>query len=241
MLEVTNLSGGYTQSKPVIHQLTFQVKPHQMVGLIGVNGAGKSTTIKHILGLMKPFTGSITLNGSTIEENPTQFRSQIAYIPETPSLYKELTLWEHMKLTAMAYGLDEKTLQERGKRLLQIFHMERQVDWFPDTFSKGMKQKVMILCAFLVKPSLLIVDEPFVGLDPLAIHSLLELLVEMKEEGAGILISTHILGTAEKYCDQLILLHDGKIVLQGTVETMGEQAGLPNATLDELFIHVAKG
>ncbi len=241
MLEVTNLSGGYTQSKPVIHQLTFQVKPHQMVGLIGVNGAGKSTTIKHILGLMKPFTGSITLNGSTIEENPTQFRSQIAYIPETPSLYKELTLWEHMKLTAMAYGLDEKTLQERGKRLLQIFHMERQVDWFPDTFSKGMKQKVMILCAFLVKPSLLIVDEPFVGLDPLAIHSLLELLVEMKEEGAGILISTHILGTAEKYCDQLILLHDGKIALQGSVETMGEQAGLPNATLDELFIHVAKG
>lgn len=241
MLEVHELSGGYIAGKPVIHNLSFHVGAHEMVGLIGANGAGKSTTIKHILGLLKPFTGRVTLDGLSLEKNPAQFREKIAYIPETPALYKELTLWEHLKLTAMAYGLDEETLQTRAERLLRIFHMEKRVDWFPDTFSKGMKQKVMVLCAFLVEPTLLIVDEPFVGLDPLAIHSLLELLVEMKERGAGILISTHILGTAEKYCDQLILLNEGNIALRGTVETMREEAGLPNATLDELFIHVAKG
>lgn len=205
-----------------------------------MNGAGKSTTIKHILGLMEPFSGTIELNGKTIDDDLSYFRSQVAYIPETPHLYEELNLCEHLELTAMAYGLDHTTFQTRAEMLLTEFKMNRMKKWFPSTFSKGMQQKVMIMCAFLVQPSLLIVDEPFVGLDPLATHSLLRLFEEMRRNGTGILMSTHILGTAEKYGDHFILIHDGKVRLKGTVTDMRQQAGLPEASLEELFIHIAK-
>ena len=141
-------------------------------------------------------------------------------MPETPVLYDELTLDEHLRLTAMAYGLEESVYKERIAGLLQEFRMEKRLKWFPAHFSKGMKQKVMIMCAFLVQPSFYIVDEPFVGLDPLGIQSLLDLMKKMKENGAGILMSTHILATAERYCDRFIILHEGKVRAQGTLEEL---------------------
>jgi ABC-2 type transport system ATP-binding protein len=240
LLEVKHITGGYTDL-PVIHDISLQVNQGQMIGLIGMNGAGKSTIIKHILGLLRPHSGEIQINGTELNQDPMKFRSQISYIPETPKLYEELTLWEHLELTRMVYRLDEATFQTRSKRLLDVFRMSDKVDLFPNTFSKGMQQKVMILCAFLVEPALLIVDEPFVGLDPLAIQSLLELLVEMKEQGAAILLSTHILGMAEKYCDGFVLVNSGKVALHGTLQDMRVQAQNSNATLDELFVQVVRG
>lgn len=118
--------------------------------------------------------------------------------------------------------------------------MEKRLNWFPAHFSKGMKQKVMIMCAFLVKPSLYIVDEPFVGLDPLGIQSLLDLMRSMKESGAGILMSTHILATAEKYCDSFIILHNGQIRAKGTLEDLRREFAMPNASLDALYIELTK-
>lgn len=240
LLEVDQITGGYDIRRPVIRDISFHVNKNEIVGLIGMNGAGKSTTIKHILGLMQPSSGTITLNQKTIDEDLAAFRSQVAYIPETPQLYDELTLFEHLELTAMAYELDERAFKARAEELLAEFNMSKMKKWFPSTFSKGMQQKVMIMCAFLVQPSLLIVDEPFVGLDPLATHSLLNLFDEMKEQGTGILMSTHILGTAEKYGDHFVLLHEGRVRLKGTVTQMREQAKLPHANLEELFIHIAK-
>ncbi|MFS8580299.1 MAG: ABC transporter ATP-binding protein, partial [Novibacillus thermophilus] len=185
-------------------------------------------------------SGLITLNGKTIDEDQAGFRSQVAYIPETPQLYDELTLFEHLELTAMAYQLDEQTFRTRAEELLEEFNMQKMSKWFPSTFSKGMQQKVMIMCALLVRPALLIVDEPFVGLDPLATRSLLTLFEQLKQQGTGILMSTHMLGTAERYSDHFVLLHEGRVRLKGTLAQMRDQAGIPDGSLEDLFIEMAK-
>ncbi|MGE8000152.1 ABC transporter ATP-binding protein [Lysinibacillus sp. NPDC093190] len=239
VLEVQHVTGGYTR-KPVIKDLSFTIEKGELVGLIGLNGAGKSTTIKHIIGTMLPKEGDIRLNGVTLKENTDKYRTAFSYIPETPVLYDELTLREHLELTAMAYGLDEATLAARSQLLLKEFRMEKRLNWFPSHFSKGMRQKVMIMCAFLVNPSLYIIDEPFVGLDPLGIQSLLDQMDEKKKEGASILMSTHILSTAEKHCDRIILLHEGRVRAQGTMEDLRKAFAMPHATLDDLYIAMTK-
>ncbi|WP_025727557.1 ABC transporter ATP-binding protein [Heyndrickxia ginsengihumi] len=239
LLEVEDLTGGYTK-KPVIKNVTFSLNSNELIGLIGLNGAGKSTTIKHIIGLMEPKSGTIKINGKELKADPDQYRRQLSYIPETPILYDELTLDEHLKLTAMAYGLDERMYEERVAPLLREFRLDKKLSWFPAHFSKGMKQKVMIMCAFLVEPSLYIIDEPFLGLDPLGIQSLLDLMNTMKKKGAGILMSTHILATAERYCDRFIILHNGAVRASGTLKELQSEFAMPNATLDDLYIQLTK-
>ncbi|MGN7939329.1 ABC transporter ATP-binding protein [Metabacillus sp. 22489] len=239
LLKVNQLTGGYTRY-PVLKDISFEINEGEIVGLIGLNGAGKSTTIKHIIGLMEAHKGQITINKKTFAEDPAAYRSQFSFIPETPILYEELTLFEHLELTAMAYGLDKKTFEERLHPLLKEFRMEKRLKWFPAHFSKGMKQKVMIMCSFLIEPALYIIDEPFVGLDPLAINSLLEMMEKAKKQGSGILMSTHILATAERYCDSFIILHNGEIRAKGTLEQLREQFGMKDATLDDLYIQLTK-
>ncbi|WP_182101864.1 ABC transporter ATP-binding protein [Niallia taxi] len=239
LLEVKNLTGGYTRN-PVLKDISFSINSNEIVGLIGLNGAGKSTTIRHIIGLMEPHKGEIQINGSTFEKDKDGYRKQFTFVPETPILYDELTLEEHLKMTAMAYGISEEQYKTRMPKLLKEFRMEKRLKWFPAHFSKGMKQKVMIMCAFLVQPSLYIVDEPFVGLDPLGIQSLLDMMKKMKEEGAGILMSTHILATAERYCDRIIILHEGKIKCAGTMDELKREFQMPDATLDDIYIRLTK-
>lgn len=239
LLQLTEVTGGYTR-KPVIKDLTFSIGQGELVGLIGLNGAGKSTTIKHIIGTLLPQNGEIRLNGVTLNEDMEKYRSSFSYIPETPVLYDELTLKEHLELTAMAYGIDQHTLKLRSEDLLKEFRMERRLNWFPSHFSKGMRQKVMIMCAFLVNPPLYIIDEPFVGLDPLGIQSLLDQMDDKKKDGASILMSTHILSTAEKHCDRIILLHEGRVRAQGTMSDLRKAFNMPNATLDDLYIAMTK-
>lgn len=239
LLEINQLTGGYTRN-PVLKNISFTVNPKEIVGLIGLNGAGKSTTIKHVIGLMEPHQGNVKINGKSFIEDKEQYRKQFTFVPETPILYDELTLDEHLRLTAMAYGLEEKEYKQRIEILLKEFRMGKRLKWFPAHFSKGMKQKVMIMCAFLVQPSLYIVDEPFVGLDPLGIQSLLDLMNKMKESGAGILMSTHILATAERYCDRFVILHNGEVRAMGTLDELRNQFAMPGATLDDLYIQLTK-
>lgn len=239
LLEVKNLTGGYTK-KPVLKNVSFSMDQGQLIGLIGLNGAGKSTTIKHIIGLMEARSGTVSINGATLEEEHATYRKQFSFVPETPVLYDELTLEEHLQLTAMAYGLSEDTYQSRVEPLLKEFRLDKKMKWFPAHFSKGMKQKVMIMCAFLIEPPLYIIDEPFVGLDPLGIQSLLELMEKMKVQGAGILMSTHILATAEQFCDGFVILHDGQVRAKGTLEELQEQFGMRGATLNDIYIQLTK-
>ncbi|MDZ5560172.1 ABC transporter ATP-binding protein [Enterococcus cecorum] len=234
-LTVKNLSGGYFQH-PVLKDLNFEIENGELVALIGLNGAGKSTTIKEIIGLLKPTSGTIEIDGLSLNKSASQYRQKIGFIPESPVLYEELTLREHIEVTAMAYDIPMDVAMQRADKLLKTFRLEKRLDWFPANFSKGMKQKVMIVCAFLIEPSLYIIDEPFLGLDPLAIHALLELLKEEKAKGKSILMSTHVLSTAEKYCDRFIFLHEGQIKSQGTLAQIKEQFAMPDASLDELYL-----
>jgi ABC-2 type transport system ATP-binding protein len=241
ILQIDGLYGGYFINKPVLQNISFDVKEGEMVGLIGLNGAGKSTTIKHILGLLKPQKGEIRILNKTLQESPQQYRSAYAYVPESPELYEELTIREHLELTAMAYGINKPLFEERMRTQLQRFRMEDKTNNFSNQLSKGMRQKVMIMNAFLIKPPLYIIDEPFLGLDPLGIRSLLDLMVDEKRAGASFLISSHILSTIEKYCDRYIVLHQGRIIAHGTLAEICLAAGVPHASLDDAFFALLGG
>ncbi len=238
-LKIEHLTGGYGHI-PVLKDINFEVESGEIVGLIGLNGAGKSTTIKHIIGLLTEQKGKILVDGKTLNEAPEAYRKTIGYIPEAPILYDELTLREHIEVTAMAYDIPIEEAMKRAESLLKTFRLENKLDWFPTHFSKGMKQKVMVLCAFLTQPSVFIIDEPFLGLDPLAINALLELMEEMKHQGAGILMSTHILATAEKYCDRFVVLHDGEVRAKGTIEELRTEFNLPDSSLDDIYLSLTK-
>ncbi|GAF65712.1 ABC transporter ATP-binding protein [Bacillus sp. TS-2] len=240
MLEIKKLTGGYHPKKPVLHEVDFSVQSGEIVALIGLNGAGKSTTIKHILGLLDPSSGEVTINGKNFHDDKNTYRQSYAYIPETPILYDELTLWEHLELTALAYGIEEQDFLDRAERLLKEFKMTKMKKWFPSHFSKGMRQKVMIMSAFLTEPPMYIVDEPIVGLDPVGIQSFLDLISDVKKDGGAVLMSTHILATAERYCDRFVILHQGKVVLKGTLEEMRTTLQMPDATLDQIYLEMTK-
>jgi len=235
VLKIENLSGGYNRKK-IIENINIEIPKGSITALIGLNGAGKSTTIKHILGLLRPMDGEIKVNGITIRENNEKYRKSISYIPESPVLYDELTLEEHINLTAMAYGLDMKEAWEKADVLLKLFKLSDKKKFFPVHFSKGMKQKVMIICSFLVEPNLYIIDEPFLGLDPIAINDLINLMCEKRDNGASILMSTHILATAEKYCDNFIIIHEGKILASGELSDLRKEFNMADASLDEIYL-----
>ena len=239
MLKLEKVTGGYANI-PVLKDVTFEVADGELVGLIGLNGAGKSTTINEIIGLLTPYGGQIAIDGLTIQQDSASYRQKIGYIPETPSLYEELTLREHLETVLMAYGLDVTEGMARADKYLKLFRLDEKLDWFPTQFSKGMKQKVMIICAFVVDPSLFIVDEPFLGLDPLAISDLIQLLEVEKQKGKSILMSTHVLDSAEKMCDAFVILHKGEVRAKGNLLQLREAFDMPEASLNDIYLALTK-
>ncbi|AMB99586.1 multidrug ABC transporter ATP-binding protein [Aerococcus urinaehominis] len=237
-LVVNHLSGGYLQ-RPIIHDLSFNLAPGEVVALIGLNGAGKSTTIKHLIGLMQPMQGEILLAGNSLKSNPSQYRQDFTYIPETPILYEELTLREHIELTGLTHGLDPKESLVQAKPLLERFRLADRLDWLPIHFSKGMKQKVMIVTAFMLDVPLYVIDEPFLGLDPLGIRDFLQVLKDKQAKGASILMSTHVLASAEKYCDRFLFLHEGRLKAQGSLSDIQASFQMPEASLEDLYLYLA--
>lgn len=236
-LVVENLSGGYNGSK-VLDSISFKVDDGEIAALIGLNGAGKSTTINYLIGLLPIQNGQIELNGKNIANDAIGYKQQIAYIPETPILYQELTLREHLQSIILAYKLDEKIAWDKANQLLETFRLKKQLDWFPTEFSKGMKQKVMLVAALMTDAKLLIIDEPFLGLDPLAVDDLTKILKAKKEEGVSILLTTHVISVAEKFVDKFILLDKGKIRVQGTSNQIKQE--FPKIkNLDDIYLQLA--
>lgn len=231
LLEVSIQDSGYEENHKVVEDLSFSISRDEIVGLIGPNGAGKSTTIKTILGLLDNTNGTIDfINNHTY-----------AYIPERPVFYDELTLWEHLDLAAGVMEIEETQFKERAMKLVELFHMEKVIHKLPSTFSKGMQQKVMIISAFLIKPDIYIIDEPFIGLDPMAMQDLLSLIDQEKRRGAGILMSTHVLDTAEKVCDRFVLVAGGRLKAEGNLDDIRNKAGLPDAPLLQCFNQIVQG
>ena len=239
-LQLNNVTAGYTKV-PVITDITFDVNPGEICGLIGLNGAGKSTTIKTIIGQLTPFSGRVEVEKLSILENQRGYRQSIAVIPESPVLYEELTFREHIEFVARSYNQMNEETMAHAMELVEAFRLTKQLDWFPAYFSKGMKQKVLIVCALMLDVPVYVVDEPFLGLDPLGIRTLLQVLKEKKEKGAAILMSTHVLDTAEKYCDRFIVLHEGKVIAQGDIEGLRATSNIEETSLEEIYFALTTG
>ncbi|MBN7276354.1 ABC transporter ATP-binding protein [Lactobacillus acetotolerans] len=234
-LKIEHLTGGYT-GVPVIKDINLEIKTGEALGLIGLNGAGKSTTIKHILGLLRPQKGKISLNDVVLTQQPTAFKRQVAYIPETPVLYSELTLKEHLELTMLSYDLDEGEAWPRAHELLKMFRLDDKLDWLPIHFSKGMQQKVMIVSAFLANTSLLVIDEPFTGLDPLAVANLIGLIKDVTAKNKIVLMTTHVLAEAQQAVSEYAVLNNGTIEIVGSLQEIRTHYGLkPTDTFDKLY------
>ncbi|WP_456275242.1 ABC transporter ATP-binding protein [Bacillus sp. AK128] len=222
LLKVKIEEAGYQNEQPVIRNIDFSIKPGELVGLIGPNGAGKSSTIKTILGIMSHVKGTV---------NAEDF----AYIPERPIFYDRLTLWEHIEFLLSTMTVKEEGFYQKTNELLEEFQLSHVIHHFPDSFSKGMQQKCMIILAFLKQPNLYIIDEPFMGLDPKAVKHLLQLINKEKARGAGILMSTHVLDTAEKVCDRFVMVSNGQLIMQGTLEEIRKGSGLSTGSLFDCF------
>ncbi len=235
VLKIENLTGGYT-GVPVIKDINLTINPGEALGLIGLNGAGKSTTIKHLLGLLRPQKGKISLNGVELIKKPTEFKKQVAYIPEVPVLYEELTLKEHLELTMMSYQLEPEKAWVKAHELLAMFRLDDKLDWLPVHFSKGMKQKVIIVAAFLADTALLVIDEPFTGLDPLAVTNLITLIKQAVANGKMILMSTHILAEAEQAISNYAVLNNGTIEVIGSLADIRQHYGLNDSdSFDKIY------
>ncbi|GIN98796.1 putative ABC transporter ATP-binding protein YthP [Siminovitchia terrae] len=220
ILTVDINKAGYKAQEPVISQVGFKLERSSLTGMIGANGAGKSTTIKAILQEL-PF-----VEGNVARKDGTSY----SYIPERPIFYDELTLWEHFEFVAAVEQLSEGHLSY-AKSLLEKFRLADRIHEFPSTFSKGMQQKGMISLALFTKPDLLIIDEPFMGLDPGSTKMLLDMLDEEKKKGTGILMCTHILDTAQRICDSFIVIEQGTVKACGTLDEVLAKCGAEDGSL----------
>ncbi|EOO16693.1 MULTISPECIES: ABC transporter ATP-binding protein [Bacillus cereus group] len=226
MLEVNIRSAGYGIGEKTIHDIAFSIEQGELVALIGANGAGKSTTIKTMLGLLVNMNGEISFGE---KKNP------YAYVPEHPTYYDYLTLWEHIELLMAARENEVGSWERKAEDLLHMFRMDKHKHEYLSKFSKGMKQKSMLILAFLTEPDFYIIDEPFIGLDPVATKEFLSYLYKEKERGAGILLCTHVLDTAERICERFLLISKGTLVADGHLEAIQTLAEMPGSSLLDCF------
>jgi ABC-2 type transport system ATP-binding protein len=230
LLKVNINQAQYEIGSSIIEDIHFSLSSGELIGLIGPNGAGKSTTIKSILGLMKNMKGTI--------EFPRD--SSYSYLPERPIFYDELTLWEHLDFIAAVEGLDQTRYQQQAELLLEQYKLAEVAHTLPATYSKGMQQKAMLILALITNPEIYIIDEPFIGLDPMAMKLFLTSIEEECSKGAGILMSTHVLDTAEKVCDRFLLVNNGRLAAYGTLEEIRRICKLPYGSLFDCFHYIAE-
>lgn len=224
-----------------VNDVSLEVQAGEIFGFLGPNGAGKTSTIKMIMGLMKPTSGTITINGYDIQKDPVPAKKILGYIPDRPFLYEKLTAWEHMKFIAGIYGIDDRDLQERGRKYLEIFGLSEWLNELVENFSHGMKQRLNLSAVFMRNPKVLILDEPLIGLDPRGARLLKEILHSSRNNGMCIFMSTHILEIAGQMCDRMAIIHKGRIISTGTYDDMREQAHTPDSGLEQVFLRLTGG
>lgn len=233
MLEVKNISKKYPGSANyAIENINLIINEGDIYGFIGPNGSGKSTTIKSIVGIHN-FEGEITFNGLSIKENPLKFKSDLAYIPDNPVLYEHLTGIEYVNFILNIFGIKENKKEEIEK-LAEMFSLGNKILDSISSYSHGMKQKISLIAALAHKPKLLILDEPFVGLDPKATFELKELLKKKcEEEGLIVFFSSHVLDVVEKFCNKIAIIKNGKIIESGDTQVIKGEG-----TLEDKFMEI---
>ena len=218
MLSIKNVSKTYKKSAVrAIDDVSIDVEDGDIYGFVGPNGAGKSTTIKCVVGIHSYDTGEIYLDGKTLKDDPIAYKKKIAYVPDNPDLYDHLTGIAYLDFIANIFGLGEEK-NELIHKYAELFGIENALANPIKTYSHGMKQKLELISAFIHKPRLLVLDEPFVGLDPKATHDLKELMKELCANGTMIFFSSHVLEVVEKFCNKIAIIKNGKIVAQGLTD-----------------------
>lgn len=233
MLEIKNLIKTYDKTVRAVDGLNLSVKAGEIYGFIGHNGAGKSTTIKAIVGALGFDGGEIFVDGKSIVDNPIECKKVTAYIPDNPDIYDHLTGIQYLNFIADIFRVSGEKRTELIKKYAEIFQLEKNLGDLISSYSHGMKQKLVLISALIHEPKLLILDEPFVGLDPIASHNLKEIMKEFCARGGAIFFSTHVLEVAEKLCDRVGIIKKGKLVKEGTME---EIAG--DKSLESLFLEI---
>ena len=232
MLKIEHLTKSYGEKKAV-DDLSLHIEKGRIYGFIGHNGAGKTTTLKSIVGILKLEEGEIYVDGKSIKQEPMACKSMIAYIPDNPDLYEYLTGIKYLNFIADVYQVSQEDRKERIKKYGDLFELTESLGQPISSYSHGMKQKLAIIAAFIHKPKLMIMDEPFVGLDPKATHLLKGLMRELCDEGGAIFFSTHVLEVAEKLCDDVAIIKSGKLVTAGKTEDV-----VGNESLEDVFLEL---
>ncbi|WP_099313732.1 ABC transporter ATP-binding protein [Clostridium paraputrificum] len=232
MLEINNFSKIYKGNKRAVDTISLEVKEGEIFGFIGHNGAGKTTTIKSIVGINEFDEGDILINGMSIKDNPIECKKIMAYIPDNPDLYESLTAIQYLNFVADVYGVSETQREELIKKYGDAFEITNNLGSLISSYSHGMKQKLAIISELIHKPKLLVLDEPFVGLDPKASHTLKGIMKEICEEGASIFFSSHVLEVVEKLCSRIAIIKDGKIAAYGTVEEVKGTSSLEDVFME---------
>ncbi len=220
-----------------VDALTLRVERGEIYGLIGPNGSGKTTTVKMVTGLYRPSTGRILVDGIDLAVAPEAAKHRMGYIPDEPFVYEKMSGREFLHLVGELYGVPQPEQSRKIEEFLALYPIGEVVDQYVESYSRGNKQKIAIMASLLHGPSLLIVDEPIVGLDPESAIRTRELLKRFAAEGGAILLCTHSLAFAEAVCDRVGLLYDGRLIRGGTLDALRAMAGLPAASLEALYLH----
>jgi ABC-2 type transport system ATP-binding protein len=236
-LEVMGLAKAYGTNWAV-NGISFSVKPGEIVGLLGPNGSGKSTTMKGIVGIIRPNSGTVTVYGIDPVQDPISVKKIVGYVPETPQLYEFLTGVEYLDFVADMYGIDQKTKRDRIRQFISALQLDGHENEIISSYSQGMKQKIAITAALLHRPRLLILDEALNGLDPRSARIVKDLVRSLAAEGVAVVFSTHVLEIAEAVCDRVLIMYRGLLLAQGTVAELRQKAGLPGSNLEEVFLKI---
>ena len=231
MLEICHLTKIYGEKKAV-DDLSLSIDAGEIYGFIGHNGAGKTTTLKSVVGILRFDSGEIKINGISVNEDPIACKKQLAYIPDNPDLYDFMTGIKYLNFIADIFGIEQKTREERIKTYAEKFDMTDDLALPVASYSHGMKQKLAIISAWIHSPRLIIMDEPFVGLDPKASFLLKEMMRETCKNGGAIFFSTHVLDVAEKLCDKIAIIKNGKLIKTGTTEEVKGDESLESVFLE---------
>jgi len=219
----------------------LDVEPGEIHGFLGPNGAGKTTTIRIIAGLLRPTAGRVTIAGHDLEQEPEAAKAALGFIPDRPFLYEKLTAGEFLRFHAGLYGLDGDGVDARVRTMLELFELWRWEGELVESFSHGMKQRLVMCAAFLHKPRAVVVDEPMVGLDPRGARLIKEVFRALSREGVSILMSTHTLEVAEEMCDRISIILKGRILARGTVDDLRALAGAEDEELTPVFLKLTGG
>ena len=238
MIKFENVIKTYNKSVRAVDDVSFEVKGGEIVGFIGPNGSGKTTTMKLLTGIIRPDSGKITINGFNIRKDPIKAKECIGYIADSPDMFLRLKGTEFLELIADIYHVPDEKRRERVERLAATFGLTEALSSPMMSYSHGMRQKIMVIAALLHDPPVWILDEPMVGLDPRSAFELKQLMREHAKEGNAVFFSTHVLEVAEKLCDRVIIIKNGKMLYSGTREELEKQN--KNASLENIFLELTE-